>query len=130
MEKAVSDTRGRDRPDDAPLSTSKHEDAADVAARVRVEPRGDAPIGRAVTINRPRAELYAYWRDFTQLPTFMDNVTRVDMIDSKRSHWVVRAPAGRTVEWDAFNTEERAGETIARAWVDGGGSPAARGTLR
>jgi uncharacterized membrane protein len=77
--------------------------------------RGDTLIGRSVTINRPRAELYAYWRDFARLPTFMENVERVEMLSPTRSHWVVKAPGGKTVEWDALVTEEREGELIAWA---------------
>jgi uncharacterized membrane protein len=93
--------------DDAPLSTSKHpSEAVDAASAAMVEPRGDTLIGRAVTINRPRAELFAYWRDFANLATFMDNVERIDVLSDTRSHWVVKAPGGKTVEWDATVTEE------------------------
>jgi uncharacterized membrane protein len=70
-------------------------------------PKGDTLIARSVTINRPCEELYAYWHDFARLPTFMDNVERVEVIDALRSHWVVKAPGGRTVEWDAIITEEK-----------------------
>ena len=102
--------------DDAPLTTSKHtSDAIDEATSGALAPRGDTLIGRAVTINRPRAELYAYFRDFGNLPTFMENVVRVDMHDATRSHWVVKAPAGKTVEWDSVITEEVEGSSIAWA---------------
>ncbi len=72
-----------------------------------------APALAAVTINRPAAEVYAAFRDFPGLPRFMDNLVRVDAIDATRSHWVAKAPAGRTVEWDARVTEEREGALIA-----------------
>ena len=84
--------------DDAPLSTSKSSDTVDRAAVELLEANGGTLVGRTVTINRPRAELFAYWRDFSRLPTFMDNVVSVETLDATRSHWVVRAPAGRTVE--------------------------------
>jgi uncharacterized membrane protein len=101
--------------DDAPPITSKSRDTRDDALQTLIETRGNTLIGRTVTINRPRDELYAYWRDFTKLPTFMDNVERVDTISATLTHWVVKAPAGRTVEWDALVTEEREGELIAWA---------------
>jgi len=102
--------------DDAPLSASKHQSAAiDTATDSLLEKRGDAIVGRAVTINRPRAELFAYFRDFTNLPTFMENVVRIDVADPKRSHWVVKAPGGRTVEWDSVVTDEADGDFIAWA---------------
>ena len=108
----VSDTLKRDGRDDAPVSTAKDKAGA-ARAEPLVERRGDSLVGRTVTINRPRAELYAYWRDFGNLASFMDNVVQVDRVDHVRSHWVVKAPAGRTVEWDAVITEDREGEMIA-----------------
>jgi len=118
VEDAVSETRNREATDDAPLSTSKNSDAVDEATAALVEPKGDTLIGRTVTINRPRAELYAYWRDFTNLASFMDNIVSVEILDDRRSHWVVKAPGGKTVEWDAIITDEREGETIAWASDD------------
>lgn len=108
----MSETRNA-RTDDAPASTAKTPHARDEATDGLVDAKGDHVVGRAVTINRPRAELYAHFRDFAKLPTFMENVVRVDILDGKRSHWVVKAPAGKTVEWDARITEERDGELIA-----------------
>mgnify|MGYP001555896503 CR=1 FL=1 len=101
--------------DDAPLTAAKSGDAAGRAAAALPDAQGDTLIGRSVTINRPAAELYAYWRNLSHLPTFMDNVVSIDMIDERRSHWVVRAPGGRTVEWDAVITEDKEGELIAWA---------------
>nr|WP_235209587.1 SRPBCC family protein [Sphingobium sp. Ant17] len=85
--------------------------------------KGDSLLGRTVTINRPRAELFAYWSDLTKLPTFMDNVERIDMLSNTRSHWVVKAPAGKTVEWDAIITDKREGELIAWASTEGADIP-------
>lgn len=107
----MADTQFHEGGDDAPLTASKHSSAAiDAATDGLVEARGDALVGRAVTINRPRAELYAYFRDFANLPSFMDNIERVDVRDATHSHWVVKAPAGRTVEWDSTITDEVEGE--------------------
>jgi uncharacterized membrane protein len=58
-------------------------------------------VHERVTIERPVHEVYRHWRDFSNLAAFMHHVERVDVIDQRRSHWVVRGPAGRTVEWDA-----------------------------
>lgn len=111
--------------DDAPLSTSKSDRAADIAAHSAGldDERGDSVVGRSVTINRPREDLYAYWRDFAKLPTFMDNVERVDVLDALRSHWVVKAPGGKTVEWDAVITHDHPGESIAWASAEGADVP-------
>jgi uncharacterized membrane protein len=109
--------------DDAPPSTSKRSDAVDRATETMVDANGDQLIGRTVTINRPAAELYAYWRDFSNLPTFMDNVVSIDRIDDRRTHWVVKAPGGRTVEWDALITDERENDYIAWASDEGADVP-------
>ncbi len=98
--------------DDAPATTAKTH-ADDIATESLIEAKGDHVVGRAVTINRPAGELYAYWRDFAKLGSFMDNVERVEVLDDRRSHWVVRAPGGKTVEWNARITEAREGELIA-----------------
>ncbi len=99
--------------DDAPPSTWKSGDA--LGASDLSELKHDAIVARAVTINRPVAEVFAYFRDFTNLPTFMENVERIDILDSVRSHWVVKAPAGKTVEWDAVVTQETRDSMIAWA---------------
>ena len=93
----------------------------------------------AYTIEKPRAELYAFWRNFENLPRFMDHLQSVRVLDEKRSHWVANAPAGRTVEWDAEIINEKMDELIAwrslaGADVDNAGSvrfvdaPGDRGT--
>jgi uncharacterized membrane protein len=104
---------------DAPLTATVHQrDVADAAA----ESRGwgeAALVGRTVTINRPRQELYAFWRDVRNLAAFMENVESVTPGDDRTSHWVVKAPGGRTVEWDAVITEDVPGQTIAWESVEG-----------
>ena len=109
--------------DDAPLAASKRSDAVEVASASLVEDRGDTLVGRSVTINRPLPELFAYWRDFSNLATFMDNVERIEVPDQTRSRWVVRAPGGRTVEWDAVVTEEATDSFIAWASTEGADVP-------
>ena len=108
-----------DKTDDAPLTTSKRSGAVDEATQSLIEPKGNQLFGRSVTINRPAAELYAYWRDFANLATFMDNIVEITPVDAKTSHWVVKGPGGRSVEWNAVVTEERENEYIAWASEDG-----------
>ena len=97
--------------DDAPPATSKRLDGAEAAAIEGLPDRGDAITARAVTINRPAAELYAYWRDFANLATFMDNIVEISAVDATTSHWVVKAPGGKTVEWDATRHRGSAGRS-------------------
>ena len=119
----MSDTHSREQRDDAPAATSKRSEIVDGAAEALVEAKGSSLSGRTVTINRPRSELFAYWRDFGNLASFMDNVVSVDASDPQRSHWVVKAPGGKTVEWDSIITEERDGELIAWSSTEGADVP-------
>jgi uncharacterized membrane protein len=74
----------------------------------------------AVTVNKSADELYRFWRDLTNLPKFMENLERVDVKDDKTSHWVVRGPAGKTVQWDAEIINDEPGKVIA--WRSLGGA--------
>ena len=56
-------------------------------------PRG-VNVEEVVTINAPADQLYRFWRNFEQLPRFMDHLVSVRQIDERRSHWVAKAPGG------------------------------------
>jgi uncharacterized membrane protein len=100
---------------DAPAATSKNPNPA--AAGLYTDPDEESLIERTVTIDRPRHELYAFWRDFRNLPLFMENIESVVIMDDNRSHWRVKAPAGTDVEWNSVITEDVPGELIA--WRSG-----------
>jgi len=77
-------------------------------------------VGRTVTIRKPREELFAFWRDFTNLPAFMENLEKIEMDDaaSGTATWHIKAPAGRTVAVKTRIAREQAGELIAWRSVD------------
>ena len=58
-------------------------------------------VRESVIIRRPVEEVYAFWRDFDNLSRFLSHVERVDELDERRSHWVVRGPGNLRFEWDA-----------------------------
>jgi uncharacterized membrane protein len=62
---------------------------------------------------RAPAEAYEAWHDFERLPRFMTHLESVRQTGGGRSHWKAKAPAGRTVEWDAEVVDDRPGELIA-----------------
>jgi uncharacterized membrane protein len=80
---------------------------------------GDIRVAASVIINRSPEELYQYWHDFQNLPRFMRNLESVRVAGDGRSRWVAKAPAGRTVEWDAEVTQDRPNEMIAWRSVEG-----------
>jgi uncharacterized membrane protein len=76
-------------------------------------------VAQAITINRSPEELYRFWRDLQNLPRFMKHLESVRDTGNRRSHWVAKAPAGRTVEWDAEITDDRPNELIAWRSLEG-----------
>ena len=50
---------------------------------------------------KPVSEVYRFWRNFENLPTFMQHLESVSQREQGISHWVARGPAGTKVEWDA-----------------------------
>lgn len=98
-------------------------------------------ITRSLTIQKPRTELYAYWRKLENLPNFMKHLKEVRQADGKKSHWEARIPGDiGTVDWEAEVTEEKENERIAwkslpGSQIDNAGevrfkdAPAGRGTV-
>ncbi|MBW4451742.1 MAG: SRPBCC family protein [Nostoc indistinguendum CM1-VF10] len=76
-------------------------------------------VEKTVTINKSAEELYRFWHDFENLPTFMKHLKSVKVYNEKRSHWVANAPLDNTVEWDADILEDRENEFISWASVEG-----------
>ena len=85
---------------------------ADPGQHVSVSYETGVRVDKAITVNRPRHEVFQFWRDVENLPRFMQHVDCVKATDSRHSHWVAKAPAGRTVEWDAEIINEIEGELI------------------
>ena len=76
---------------DAVLAPWHRTDVTSRAATVNA--RKSIKIERAVTIDRPREQLYAFWRDFENLPRFMEHLVSVRVDSPTRSHWAARAPS-------------------------------------
>lgn len=94
----------------------------DVLSGQRLTPRtadGTVRVRQSITIARPPEEVYRFWRDFRNLPRFMGHLESVELRDGGRSHWVARAPGGRTVAWDAEVTEDRPNERLAWRSLEG-----------
>lgn len=96
-------------------------------------------VEKTVTINRPVEELYRFWHNFENLPTFMKHLKSVKVYNETRSHWIANAPLGNSVEWDADILEDRENQfiswaSVANADVDNSGfvrfqkAPGDRGT--
>ncbi|MFD2146841.1 SRPBCC family protein [Mucilaginibacter antarcticus] len=70
-------------------------------------------IRSAFTVNKPRKAVYDFWRKLDNLPLFMNHLESVEVIDSDRSHWVLKLPTGvGTISWDAEIVKDNPGEVI------------------
>ncbi|WP_166670778.1 SRPBCC family protein [Olivibacter sp. XZL3] len=59
-------------------------------------------IRSSFIINKPREELYKYWRNLANLPTFMEHLKSVTVHDNNRSTWIAELPGShREITWDA-----------------------------
>jgi uncharacterized membrane protein len=76
-------------------------------------------VMKSITVNRPPADVYAFWREFENLPRFMRHLESVENLGDGRSRWRAKAPAGATVEWEAVITDDRPSELIAWRSVEG-----------
>jgi len=66
----------------------------------------------SIIINSSPAEIYAFWRDFKNLPKFMQSIVAVEEIDERRSRWHAHGPLNKEFYWEAEIVEERENEMI------------------
>ena len=70
-------------------------------------------VERSMVFDEPPEKLYAFWRDFRNLPSIMPHVESVSCFPDGRSHWRVKGPMGSKLEWDAQIINDRPNEVIA-----------------
>jgi uncharacterized membrane protein len=68
----------------------------------------------SMVVNKPREQVYATWRNLSNLPLFMKHLQRVEEQDELFSNWVMEIPGKLgTLQWHAEIVKERYGEMIA-----------------
>ena len=76
-------------------------------------------VDASITIRRPLADVFRFWRDFENLPRFMEHLEEVAAREAGISHWVARGPAGLRIEWDARVINELENRLIAWQSLEG-----------
>jgi uncharacterized membrane protein len=79
----------------------------------------DVHVEKSITIDRTPEELFGFWRQFENLPRFMDHLESVNSVGFNRWHWVAKGPVGTRPEWDAEIYNEKPNELIAWRSLDG-----------
>jgi len=74
---------------------------------------GQIEVRKTVTIARPPAEIYDFWRNLENLPRVMAHLDSVRVLDDRRSAWKAKGPIGSQYEWQAEITDDLPGERIA-----------------
>jgi uncharacterized membrane protein len=70
-------------------------------------------LDKAIMIERPVSEVYAFWRKLDNLPRFMRHLESVVVQDDVHSHWTAKTIGNKVVEWDAEVIEQRENEMIS-----------------
>ena len=76
-------------------------------------------VEESVTVNRPIAEVFRYWRNLENLPKFMEHLDQVSMREAGVTHWQAKGPAGVTVAWDARIINEIENKVIGWQSLEG-----------
>jgi uncharacterized membrane protein len=72
-------------------------------------------IRETFVVDKPRMEVYHFWRRLENLPLFMKHLANVREIDSRHSHWEAKLPEGNpmTIKWDAEIVKEDEGNLLS-----------------
>ncbi|HMJ91770.1 MAG TPA: SRPBCC family protein [Candidatus Acidoferrum sp.] len=96
-----------------------HEHVPARRSRPSVHGNKGTRVEKVVTINRRPEELFSFWRNFENLPRVMEHIESVECQDRRRSHWRLRWPKNKVVEWDAEIINEHPNELIAWRTLEG-----------
>ena len=81
--------------------------------RTRIPHQMGVQVEDWVDVNTSPEQAYQFMRRLDNLPYFLEHVKSVVTRNEKLSHWVVKAPAGTEVEWDAEIINDLPGKLIA-----------------
>jgi uncharacterized membrane protein len=79
----------------------------------------DEIVRESLAINSTPQALYTFWKNVENLPRFMGHLESVTATDERTSHWVAKAPAGMSVEWDAQIVRDDPDEGLSWQTVPG-----------
>jgi len=96
--------------------------AAVVVRSISKRPRrySGMKLKRSIEVDRPAAELYAFWRQVENLPKLADVLTSVESIGGPWSRWTIHR-AGTQLSWESEVTVDRENEMIG--WRSKEGAP-------
>lgn len=63
-------------------------------------------VEKTIRIDAAPAQVYDLFANYENFPRFLSNVVEVRDLGQRRSHWVVKGPAGTEFSWNAVLTEQ------------------------
>ena len=72
----------------------------------------DNTIEASVRIQRAVEEVFGFYRDFRNLPSFLGDVMAIEQLGPATSRWTIQGPLGIRANWTIKVTEERTNELI------------------
>ena len=84
---------------------------------------------KSIRVNAPADKVYQFWRNFENFPQFMEHVEEVRAVgaNDRMSHWKIKGPLGKTVEFDAELVTDEPGRQIG--WNSRGGEMETSGAV-
>jgi uncharacterized membrane protein len=76
-------------------------------------------VHESIEVQAPLEDVFSYWSNFENFSKFMQNVEEVRMTGQDTSHWKVKGPLGKSVEFDARTTEMDPSRGIGWNTVEG-----------
>jgi uncharacterized membrane protein len=74
--------------------------------------RDENVIEASVLILCPVEKIFAFYRDFKNLPSFLGDVMAIEQLDAATSRWTIQGPFGLRIHWNIRVTDERTNEFI------------------
>jgi uncharacterized membrane protein len=76
-------------------------------------------VDESILVHGTPEDLFRFWRNFENLPRFMNNLKIVTVKDTKQSHWIAKTIGNIDVEWDAEIIAEIPNQMISWKTLDG-----------
>ena len=76
-------------------------------------------VNDSIEVQAPAEDVFRYWSNFENFPRFMSNIEEIRMTGQDTSHWRVKGPLGKSVQFDARTTEMDLGRGIGWNTIDG-----------